>query len=91
MKWIERLLPLVLILPLTGCGTLMFQQRHGQSPGKIDANVVLLDGIGLIFFIVPGLVAFAIDFSSGAIYLPPDMERGEGPFFFDEDRSEESA
>jgi hypothetical protein len=31
---------------------------------------VLLDAIGLIFFVVPGLVAFAVDFSTGAIYFP---------------------
>ena len=49
--------------------------------GKIDPNAVVLDGIGLLFFVVPGLVAFAIDFATGAIYLPPGEETGEGPFF----------
>ena len=75
---------LLLAASLTSCGTLIFQQRHGQSPGKIDPNIVLLDGIGLIFFIVPGLVAYAVDFTTGAIYLPPGVEKGEGPFFGNE-------
>jgi hypothetical protein len=57
------------------------EERHGQDSGKIDPNVVVLDGIGLLFFLIPGLVDFTIDFVTGSIYLPPDVERGEGPFF----------
>ena len=30
----------------------------------------MLDGIGLLLFIIPGVIAFAVDFSTGAIYLP---------------------
>lgn len=29
-----------------------------------------MDAIGLFFFIIPGVIAFAVDFSTGAIYLP---------------------
>jgi hypothetical protein len=29
-----------------------------------------LDGLGLLLFFVPGVVAFAVDFYTGAIYLP---------------------
>jgi len=32
--------------------------------------VVALDAIGLLFFFVPGVIAFAVDFVTGAIYLP---------------------
>lgn len=59
-------------LQATGCGTLLYPERRGQTEGKIDPGVAVLDGIGLLFFILPGLVAFAIDFSTGAIYLPPE-------------------
>jgi len=76
-----RGLACLLLAGLAGCGTLFFEHRHGQDSGKIDPNVVLLDGVGLIFFIVPGLVAYAVDFSTGAIYLPPGVDKGEGPFF----------
>ncbi len=75
------LVALILSLQVSSCGTLMFQERRGQDDGKIDPNVVLMDGIGLLFFIVPGLVAFVVDFTTGAIYLPPGVEKGEGPFF----------
>ena len=57
----------------------MFEERVGQGPGKIDPNVVIFDGIGLLFFVVPGLIAFAVDFSTGAIYLPPGVDGGQGP------------
>ena len=54
----------------TSCGTIMHPERRGQSAGRIDVGVALLDGIGLLFFFVPGVIAFAVDFSTGAIYLP---------------------
>jgi len=69
----------------TGCGTLLFPERqHEDHSGDLDPNVLVLDGIGLLFFVVPGLVAFVVDFSTGAIYLPVGVERGEGPFFGDD-------
>ncbi len=54
----------------SGCGLLLYPERQGQTSGKVDPVVVGLDMLGLVFFIVPGLVAFAIDYSSGTIYLP---------------------
>jgi hypothetical protein len=77
----HALLAACTILPLTGCGTLLFEERHGQDGGKLDPNVIVLDGVGLFFFIVPGLIAYLVDLSTGAIYLPPGVEGGEGPFF----------
>jgi hypothetical protein len=64
----------------TSCGTLLYPERRGQPRGVIDSGVVLLDAIGLIFFVVPGLVAFAVDFSTGAIYFPPPPN-GPSPSF----------
>ena len=61
---------IVLIAQLAGCGTLLYPERRGQRGGRIDAGVAILDGIGLLFFIIPGLIAYAIDFSTGTIYLP---------------------
>lgn len=60
----------VLILQLAGCGTILYPERKGQRGGKIDSGVALLDGIGLLFFLVPGIIAFAVDFNNGTIYLP---------------------
>lgn len=77
-------LALTLALPAPGCGTLLFSERQDEIHSKkLDPNVLILDGVGLLFFIVPGLVAFGIDFYTGAIYLPPDVEKGEGPFIRD--------
>ena len=62
----------------------MFHERQDQEhSGKLDPNILILDGLGLLLFIVPGLVAYAIDFYTGAIYLPTGVEKGEGPFFWD--------
>jgi hypothetical protein len=60
----------VLIVQLTGCGTILYPERKGQTGGRIDAGVALLDGIGVLFFIVPGVIAFTVDFCNGTIYLP---------------------
>jgi hypothetical protein len=59
-------------MQVTGCGTLIYPERRGQSSGRIDPAIAILDGIGVLFFIIPGLIAFAIDFSTGAIYLPSE-------------------
>ncbi len=61
----------VFLLELASCGTLLYPERRGQKSGQIDVAVILMDGIGLFFFIIPGVLAFAVDFSTGAIYLPP--------------------
>jgi hypothetical protein len=57
---------------LASCGTLLYPERRGQPAGRLDVGVVVLDGIGLLVFLVPGVIAFAVDFSTGAIFLPPD-------------------
>lgn len=33
-------------------------------------GVAALNAVGLLFFFVPGVVAFGVDFMTGAIYLP---------------------
>jgi hypothetical protein len=55
----------------TGCGTLMHPERVGQSRrGNVDWTVVGLDAIGLCFFFIPGIIAFAVDFGNGAMFFP---------------------
>jgi hypothetical protein len=67
----------MVLLGVTSCGTIMYPERRGQTSGQIDVGVVVLDGIGLLFFLVPGVIAFAVDFGTGAIYLPPDHPESE--------------
>lgn len=62
---------------LSACGTIMYPERKGQIDGKIDPTVAILDGIGLLLFLVPGVIAFAVDFSNGTIYLPGTGRRAE--------------
>lgn len=69
-KTLYILICAVLIVQLAGCGTLMYPERRGQRAGRIDAGVAVLDGIGLLFFLIPGVIAYAVDFSNGTIYLP---------------------
>jgi hypothetical protein len=59
------------LLTIWGCGTLLYPERRGQAKGRIDPAVAIFDGLGCLLFLVPGLIAFAIDFGTGAIYLPP--------------------
>lgn len=58
------------LVQATSCGTIMYPERKGQGAGKIDAQIAILNGIGLLFFLVPGVIAFAVDFNNGTIYLP---------------------
>ena len=64
------LLAVTMIVNLASCGTILYPHREGQKVGEIDPAVAILDGIGLLFFIIPGVIAFAVDFSNHTIYLP---------------------
>ena len=66
----ESIIILALSFQLVSCGTILYPERRGQMAGRLDVGVVLLDSVGLLFFLIPGIIAFAVDFSSGAIYLP---------------------
>jgi hypothetical protein len=57
---------------VAGCGMILHPERRGQPPGGgLDWSIVALDGVGLLLFFIPGVIAFAVDFATGAIYLPP--------------------
>ncbi len=63
----------------TSCGMLLHPERKGQVSGRIDPGIAVLDGIGLLFFVIPGVVAFAVDFTYGTIYLPPGEASMQNP------------
>ena len=67
---IGGVLAATLLTQLAACGSLFFPDRRGQIEGKVDPLVVGLDAIGILFYVIPGLIAFGIDFATGAIYLP---------------------
>jgi len=62
-----------LVAASLACGTLLYPERRGlEDADHIDPVVVLLDGALLLLFIVPGVVAFAVDIATGAIYEPEE-------------------
>lgn len=58
----------VMVLQLSACGTIFYPERKGTKSGEIDPVVAVADAIGLLFFFIPGVIAFAVDFSNGTIY-----------------------
>jgi len=67
---IGGVLAVSLFTQLAACGTLFYPDRRGQIDGRIDPAVAALNAVGLLFYLIPGLIAFGIDFATGAIYLP---------------------
>lgn len=73
MRFKKSLLAVALsayLVSSSGCGVLLYPERQGQTGGKVDPAVLILNGIGLLIFIPAGAVAFIIDFHQGTIYLP---------------------
>lgn len=63
---------------LSSCGTIIYPDRVNQEKrGDIDPIILGLDAVGLLFFIIPGIIAFAIDFGTGAIYFPEGHKKGQ--------------
>ena len=60
----------IITTQLAACGTVFYPERKGQHSGRIDPVVAIANGVGLLFFLVPGVIAFAVDFTNGTIYLP---------------------
>jgi hypothetical protein len=68
---IALVLAFALAVQSVSCGTLIHPDRCGQpNSGVLDPSIVVLDGLGVLLFVVPGVVAFVVDFADGSIYLP---------------------
>lgn len=57
-----------LLAPLGGCGFVLYPERRGRDDGRVDLVVVALDVLLLFVGVIPGLIAFIVDISSGCIY-----------------------
>ncbi|HUS32980.1 MAG TPA: hypothetical protein VMZ53_30970 [Kofleriaceae bacterium] len=55
-------------LQLASCGTILYPERRGTQGGRIDVGVAVMDGLWCLVFLVPGVVAYIVDFSNGTIY-----------------------
>ncbi|MGM0857755.1 MAG: hypothetical protein ACQEW0_11805 [Pseudomonadota bacterium] len=69
-RWLKGAVIGASVVAISGCGTIFYPERKGQLSGDIDPAVAVANGVGLLFFIVPGVIAYAVDFSNGTIYLP---------------------
>lgn len=79
-RMLALLLCALLVVKSSSCGTLLHPERVNQPRcGRIDPAIAILDGVGLLLFVVPGAIAFAIDFYTGAIYLPPGFAGLDAP------------
>jgi hypothetical protein len=77
-KCLSLFLAAIFLVQILGCGTLIYPDRKGQTGGQVDPAIALLDAAGLLLFIIPGVIAFAVDFSTGAIYFPPGKSQKAG-------------
>jgi hypothetical protein len=67
-KLVSILVAAVLALQLAACGTILYPERRGTHGGRVDVGVAVMDGFWCLVFIVPGVVAYIVDFSNGSIY-----------------------
>ena len=57
------------VFAATGCGTLFRSDRIGKSSSdRIDPAIMILDCCGLLFGLIPGVVALVLDFNNKTIY-----------------------
>lgn len=82
---ISGALAAALLTQLSACGSLFYPDRRGQIEGKVDPVVVGLNAVGILFYVIPGLIAFGIDFATGAIYLP-DAKYSVAPHILEQAR-----
>lgn len=69
-RFIGGVMIAALLTQITACGSIFYPERRGQIDGKIDPAIAVLDAVGLLFYVIPGLIAFGVDFATGAIYFP---------------------
>ncbi len=61
----------VSVFALQACGTILKPNQVGKAhSNKLDTKIVVLDAIGLFFFLIPGVVAFGVDWYNGTLFLP---------------------
>ena len=76
MKQLVTAIFISLLLSLNSCGTLLKPNRVNKPhSNQADYKIVLLDGLGLLLFVIPGVIAYIVDYSNGTLFLPG----GDGP------------
>ncbi|MCF5383198.1 polyribonucleotide nucleotidyltransferase [Pseudomonas syringae] len=67
-RLIGGVLVATLLTQISACGSIFYPDRRGQIDGKVDPAIAALDAFALLFYIVPGVIAFAVDCATGEIY-----------------------
>lgn len=68
-KMLLILLAATAAVSFTGCGTLFRGERVGKrASDRIDPTIMILDCCGLLFGLIPGVVALVLDFNNKTIY-----------------------
>ena len=49
---------------------ILYPERRGQTAGHVDTGGAVIDGLWCLVFIIPGDIAFIVDFGNGAICEP---------------------
>src|SRR6185295_11663028 len=57
-----------LALSNAACGYILYPERKGQTGGRIDVGVLIIDLVWLLPGLLPGIVCLAVDFTTGCIY-----------------------
>ena len=72
-----------LLLSASGCGTLFYSRRIGKKMSKtIDKKVFFTDCFLCLAGVIPGVIAFILDYDNGTIYyteaelIPDDFNEG---------------
>ena len=94
-RFLSTVILVTMLVSLTSCGYFLYPERRYQQKGELDYPIVILDGSSLLFAAVTGqaaiavigVVALAVDFTSGSVYLPAkDKKAGLEVFPFDNTR-----
>ncbi|BAP43310.1 polyribonucleotide nucleotidyltransferase [Pseudomonas sp. 21LCFQ02] len=78
-RLIGGVLAAALVTQLSACGSIFYPDRRGQIEGKIDPAIAVLDALGLLFYVIPGVIALGVDFATGAIYYGPNEQAQVDP------------
>ena len=69
-KAISYALAASFVFAAAGCGTLFRSDRIGKaSSNRIDPTILILDCCGLLFGLIPGVVALVLDFGNKTVYF----------------------
>lgn len=74
IKHVFIILVFITSLMITSCGTL-YKKPFVTTTSNVDYYVVFLDSLGLLFFVIPGVIALTVDYATGTLFLTEEQEK----------------